>query len=114
MHTWGLRTSESIKSVFWNRQKSHSIRPWLQFKDYRLVICSGASREPCSSDVAKEAAETHAEQSLGQTQGSYSISQGPFRLDVDPMQLLSTALSILYFVFLKLILLQNIYFIELC
>ena len=39
---------------------------------YRLVICPGASREPCSSDVAKEAAETHAEQSLGQIQGSYT------------------------------------------
>lgn len=90
MHTWGLRISESMKSVFCNRQKSHSVRPWLRFKDYRLVICPGALREPCSSDVAKEAAETHAEQSLWQIQGSYSISQGPFRLDVDPMQLLTT------------------------
>ena len=92
MHTWGLYTSESIKKWVLKQTEEPQQQALAKIqKDYRPVISPGALGEPCSSDVVKkEAAETHAEQSLGQAQGSYSISEGSFRLDVDPMQQLTT------------------------
>lgn len=62
----------------------------------------GASREPCSSDVAKEAAETHTEQSLEQTQGSYSL-----RGLSDLMTHAAAHYPSFYFVLLKLIFLAK-------